>query len=160
MLLLPVAKEEDYNASNSSLMFTKYSSFTHNTATEGGGIYMKSSVLDIVGTISFQQNMAYYRYGGGIYAGSSSLYLCGDIKFKENSAELSGGGMHADGSRLNFCEKSSTLFEGNLVPRGGGFFISYNTIKAHKHILFNNNMASSGGDISCMALYIWVFIYS
>ena len=132
-------------ASNSSLMFTKCSSFTHNTATEGGGIYMKSSVLDIVGTISFQQNMAYHRYGGGIYAGSSSLYLCGDIKFKENSAELSGGGMHADGSRLNFCEESSTLFEGNLAFRGGGLFVSRGTIKAHGHILFNNNMASENG---------------
>ena len=68
--------------------------------------------------------------------------------------------MHADGSCLNFCEESSTLFERNLAFRGGGLFISYGTIKAHGHILFNNNMANSnGGDISCMALYIWVFIY-
>ena len=135
-------------ASNSSLMFRGYSLFTHNTAKEGGGIYMKSSTLDVVGTISFQQNMVFYGYGGGVYAEKSSLHLCGDIKFRENSAVL-GGGMHADGSHLNFCEESSTLFEGNSASRGGGLFISHGIIKAHGHILFNNNLAEhNGGGIS------------
>ena len=82
---------------------------------------MKSSVLDIVGTISFQQNMAYYRYEGGIYAESSSLLLCRDIKFRENSAEFSGGGMHADGSCLNFCEESSTFLKETWLLEGVDF---------------------------------------
>ena len=108
-------------ATNSNLIFRGYSLFTHNTAKEGGDIYMKSSTLDVVETLSFQQNRAFYGFGGGIYAKSSSLLLCGDIKFRENSAEFSGGGMHADGLCLNFCEESSTLFEGNLAFRGPGW---------------------------------------
>ena len=134
-------------AFNSTLMFRGYNSFTHNTATEGGAIYMKTSTLDVVGTISFQQNVVFYGHGGGIFAECSFLHLCGDIRFKENSA-VQGGGMHADGSHLNFCEESSTLFEGNSASMGGGLFISYGIIKAHGHILFNNNMASDGGGIS------------
>ena len=134
--------------SKSTIMFRGSSSFTHNTATEGGGIYMKSSTLDIVETLTFQQNAVYHGFGGGIYTASSFLHLCGDIRFSENSAVL-GGGMHADGSRLNFCEESSTLFEGNSAFMGGGLLISYGIMKAHGHILFNNNMArENGGGIS------------
>ena len=59
MVLLPIAKEEDYVSTNSNLIFRGYSSFAHNTAKNGGGIYMKSSTLDVVETLSFQQNRAY-----------------------------------------------------------------------------------------------------
>ena len=45
MVLLPIAKEEDYVSTNSNLIFKGYSLFTHNTAKYGGGIYMKSSTL-------------------------------------------------------------------------------------------------------------------
>ena len=40
-------------ASKSNLMFRGYSSFTHNRVTKGGGIYMKSSVLNTIGIICF-----------------------------------------------------------------------------------------------------------
>ena len=135
-------------ASNSSLIFRDYSSFTHNTAKEGGGMYMKSSTLDVLGIIRFQ-NMVSHRFGGGIYAESSYLHLCGDVRFKENLAVFSGGGMHANNLHLNFCEESSTEFEGNSASRGGGIFIFRGIIKAHGHILFIDNTASEyGGGIS------------
>ena len=137
-------------ASNSSLLFTKCSSFTHNTAKEGGGIYMKSSTLDVVGTLSFQQNMAFNGFGGGIYAESGSLHFCGDTKFRKNYAEYIGGGMYADGLCLNFCEESSTLFEGNSAQmKGGGVFICLCLMKVHGYIFFSSNIVNSqGGGVS------------
>ena len=57
--------------------------------------------------------------------------------------------MHAKNLHLNFCEESSTEFEGNSAHRGGGVFIFRGMIKARGHILFINNMASEyGGGIS------------
>ena len=49
-------------------MFLRYDSFAHNTAMEGGGICLKGNALDINGTMSIQDNVAYRKYGGGINA--------------------------------------------------------------------------------------------
>ena len=95
-------------ASNSNLIFRGYCSFTHNRATKGGGIYMKSSVLNTIGIICFRQNVVFNGGGGGIYAESSSLHFYGFTRFEENLAEHQGGGMYADGLYIYFCEESSS----------------------------------------------------
>ena len=131
-------------ATNSTLKFGVSSLFAHNRAREGGGIYMKNSVLDVVGTIRFQQNEA-YRFGGGILVHNSSLRLCGSTSFDGNSALIPGGGMWADSSHIYFCVESSTVFEENWAFFGGGVHFSGTVIKVRGYSIFKNNKAGLGG---------------
>ena len=129
-------------------MFRGYNLFTHNRATEGGGIYMRNSVLNVVGNIRFQQNKA-YRLGGGIYAQNSSLRLCGSTSFEENLALFLGGGMFANSLHIYSCVESSTLFEENWALSGGGVHFSGGVMEVHGYIIFKSNIAKLlGGGIS------------
>ena len=84
----------------------------------GGGVFVQRGNLSITGSSSFSGNSA--RNGGGVNAQySSNVYISGNTNFSGNSAGRYGGGVRAQFSS-NVYISGNTIFSGNSASEGGG----------------------------------------
>ncbi len=96
-------------------VYTKLSNvFMHNSATNGGAIFIHEGSLRVTGNTTFEGNYAIY-YGGGIYSNGSELYFKADTQFKNDSAETEGGGIS-----VNHYTEGSITFTDSFAVSGGG----------------------------------------
>ena len=112
---------------NSSVCFSGTSTFSHNSAFEGGAVNTDAIfILTFNGTNNFINNSAEW-YGGAIHAETnSSLRFKGTTNFSYNSADYDGGAIDAYRSvLLTFVGTSS--FSSNLAVQGGAITAFINT---------------------------------
>ena len=92
-----------------------------NTSQEGGAVTSFQSEIVFMGTANLMYNTAIR--GGAISATQSKLYMYGDITVSHNTASVSGGGIYAYQSELNFKKKFNVnISRNNATDRGGGIY--------------------------------------
>ena len=114
----------------------------------GGGVFARRSNLSITGSSSFSGNSA--SDGGGVSAwGSSNVYISGNTTFSGNSAN-DGGGVSAQ-YRSNVYISGNTTFSGNSASYGNGGGVSARAssyVDISGNTTFSVNAASYGGGVS------------
>ena len=122
--------------------------FDHNSAGEGGAIWLEKSNLTSNANVTFLGNSAKYT-GGGVYAFDSSMQFMGFTTFASNGASLAGGGLVIQNSSL-VCNGTTnfTLNKGgsNIPSVGGGLDAQdYAVVRLSGNVYFKENEASYGG---------------
>ena len=138
----------------SNLSITGSSSFSGNSAWDGGGVYARySSNVYISGNTTFSGNLA-KRYGGGVSAwNSSNVNISGNTTFSGNSAGWNGGGVTA-WRRSNVYIIGNTIFSGNSASRDGGgvsAWYSSNVYISGNTTLSGNSARRYGGGLSAQS---------
>ena len=145
---------------------------TNNTATSGGGIFLRESTLFVNEPIKIYHNTA--QDGGGIYAYSSRVEFQ-SVQMKNahgqplpsnthseiahNIAE-NGGGIHAVSSSIKLTRSHVNIDSNTANTSGGGVYLQqssklylFKTVEAYRtqdryvKLMINNNLAQYGGGI-------------
>ena len=140
----------------SNITFDEYTKFTNNlhmhdtSVEEGGAVTSFQSEIVFAGTVDIMYNEVRNGYGGAILLSESKIYTCGDTVIAHNTA-LSGGGIYAYQSELNF--KGTTSITENVgTVKGGGIYAVGSAIKlTGGRLQFTENRAEKGGGI-CLEL--------
>ena len=135
---------------------------TNNTATSGGGIFLRESTLFVKEPIKIYQNRA--QNGGGIYAYSSTVeFQMVDAhsypsEIAHNIAE-NGGGIHAVSTTIKLTHSYVNIDSNTAKASGGGVYLQQSSklylFKEDEEfqdqlfvkLLINNNLAKYGGGI-------------
>ena len=132
--------------------------FTRNSASQGGALDTRRSVITIRGysKVTFSKNYAYNQ--GGVLTTYFDTILIEEnsvVQFIENSVTNTGGGaVHSHSSKITFNGKSSVTFKNNSAGEGGGGAIMMRslgssplqiTFTGYSTVLFNNNSAKTAG---------------
>ena len=132
----------------SNLSITGSSSFSGNSAYDGGGVSARGrSNVTISGNTTFSGNSARHGDGGGVSANySSNVYISGNTTFSGNSASY-GGGVSAECS--NVYISGNTTFGGNSARRyGGGVSAIYSSnVNISGNTIFIGNSGIVGGGV-------------
>ena len=135
----------------SILSITGSSSFSDNSASNGGGVSAQvSSNVNISGKTTFSDNSA--RDGGGVSAWhSSTVNISGNTTFSGNSASQYGGGggvSARDSSNVNIS--GNTTFSGNSARWGGGVsaLVSSNVNISGNTTFSDNSVRKNGGGMT------------
>ena len=122
---------------------------TNNTASLGGGIYLRESTMTVSHPIEISQNTA--DYGGGIYAFLSSIESTSEkvnnhIMITNNNVSQSGGGICAIASTIKTYRALVNIDLNTALVNGGGIYASASTIKiSRSHVTLDSNTASFNG---------------
>ena len=103
---------------------------TNNTASLGGGIYLRESTMTVSHPIEISQNTA--DYGGGIYAFLSSIEFISEevnkqVMITNNNARHSGGGICAIASTIKVSYSFVNINSNTALVNGGGMYIDQST---------------------------------
>ena len=110
---------------SSNVNISGKTTFSDNSAHYGGGVSAwHSTNVNISGNTTFSDNSARYGGGGGVSAWhSSNVNISGNTTFSDNSAWYCGGGVSSrDSSNVNIS--GNTTFSGNSARYGGGGGVS------------------------------------
>lgn len=114
-------------------------SFTGNTQSIAGGIYVDSSALEL-DSCTFQNNFGYQ--GGAIaVTGSSSLLLANTTQFTNNTGQQGGALSVTAGSLV----MQNSMFSNNSCTSGGAIYLEGAIVAAISDSSFANNSAASNG---------------
>ena len=122
---------------------------TNNTASLGGGIYLRESTMTVSHPIEISRNTA--DYGGGIYAflsliESTSEKVNNHVMITNNNASQSGGGIYAIASTIKTSRSLVNIDLNTASVNGGGIYTSASTIKiSRSHFTLDSNTASVNG---------------
>ena len=134
-----------------------------NTASFGGGIYLRESTMTVSHPIEISHNTA--DYGGGIYAYLSSINFISEtvnkhVVITNNKASQSGGGICAVATIIEISRSYVKIDSNTASINGGGMYIEQGTrvnllkheyvYQFHDQIIFisiSNNSAQYGGGI-------------
>ncbi len=146
-------------AETSGVMSFYDSEFAHNTASRGGGLYLKgikNSVYANIYNIYIHNNSATGN-GGGIYLdgnGKSNAISIYDARICDNTSNSNGGGIYAQSSAL-LNLYGGTISGNTCTGNGGGIRLTsstYCTIAVYKNTTYiKENTADVGGGISSSA---------
>ncbi len=135
-----------------SLTTIKKTSFINNEAVEfGGAIFVDNGILDISNTTTFSGNTA--KQGGAIYAKNSGTDTAPstvkNTTFTANKAENGyGGAICAENSNFTIAESafgSDVIQEGNTAKYGGAIGLKNSTLEILGNTTFVNNTSSIRG---------------
>lgn len=120
--------------------------FTYNTASgNGGGIYIVSSVIDLIIGGEFIENFAVN--GGGLYVTESEISSLELLNLNLNEAGVNGGGILLYQSHINLI--LSKLFNNSSANFGAGIYIEGIHISSNANKIINclivDNIANSHG---------------
>ena len=139
----------------SNLNITGNSSFSGNSAWDGGGVSAwDSSNVNISGNTTFSGNSASHGVGGGVSAwDSSNVYISGNTTFSGNSASHGVGGGVSAWDSSNVYISGNTTFSGNSASHGVGGGVSAwesSNVYISGNTTFNGNSATyrDGGGVS------------
>ena len=141
---------------------------TNNTATSGGGIFLRESTLFVNEPIKINQNTA--QIGGGIYAYSSRVEFrsvqmineYGPNKQSEIAHNIAqnGGGIYAVSSTIELTQSYVNIDSNTANTSGGGVYLQqssklylfktyeeYMTQDRYVTLMIHNNLAEYGGGI-------------
>ncbi|XP_064389191.1 uncharacterized protein LOC135337227 [Halichondria panicea] len=142
---------------------------TNNTATSGGGIFLRESTLFVNEPIEINQNTAHN--GGGIYAYSSrvefkSVQMVGADTYPNKQSEIAhniaenGGGIYAVSSSVELTQSYVNIDSNTAATKGGGVYLQQGSkLYIYKNdpdisakdplvkLMINNNLAQYGGGI-------------
>ncbi|XP_064388888.1 probable outer membrane protein pmp6 [Halichondria panicea] len=148
---------------------------TNNTATSGGGIFLRESTLFVNEPIKIYHNTA--QDGGGIYAYSSRVEFqsvqmknaFGNLLPPNKQSELAhniaenGGGIHAISSTIKLTQSYVNIDSNTANTSGGGVYLQkssklylFKTVEVYQYyrtqdryvkLMINNNLAQYGGGI-------------
>ena len=125
------------------------SSFTENSAPNGGAIFADAVEMNIVDS-TLENNVALSGYGGAIVLHNpplTTLNISGNTTISGNTAGTSGGGIHGCGV---ITISNSTKIENNSAALdGGGIYVSDGKLFVTGGS-FENNSANNGGAISAL----------
>ena len=116
---------------------------TNNTASLGGGIYLRESTMTVSHPIEISHNTA--DYGGGIYAYLSSIEFTSEkvnkqVMITNNNASQSGGGICAIASTIKISHSFVNINLNTALVNGGGMYIDQST----KIYLLKTNLEKIG----------------
>ncbi len=147
---------------------------TNNTATSGGGIFLRESTLFVNEPITIYHNTA--QDGGGIYVYSSRVEFQPSVplvdargipippnkqsEIAHNIAENNGGGIYAVSSTIELTQSYVNIDSNTANASGGGVYLQQNSkLNIFKNsvelpgdeyyvkLMINNNLAQYGGGI-------------
>jgi predicted outer membrane repeat protein len=122
--------------------------FSENTAeNRGGGIYSYSRTTPVkLNNVTFENNQA-GEMGGGMATFGGCSELA-DVTFTGNKAESGGGGFDYRGQG-NYLTMVNSIFSGNESSYGGGFHVDMadDDQLTLTNVLFSGNIAQFGGGI-------------
>ena len=103
---------------------------TSNTASLGGGIYLRESTMTVSHPIEISQNTA--DYGGGFYVYLSSIEFTSEKVNKQamitnNDASQSGGGICAIASTIKISRSHVIIDSNTASANGGGMYLKQNS---------------------------------
>jgi hypothetical protein len=121
---------------------------------DGGGVWMERSVLSTASPLRVTDNTA-GGYGGGVFLRSSQLDLLGtELTIGSNRAVIGGGGLHAEGTAQSTtrdagaCGGPCVRIEDNVVTStainegaGGGLFLRDQATLGWDRVLIRSNRA-------------------
>ena len=115
---------------------------TNNTASLGGGIYLRESTMTVSHPIGISHNTA--DYDGGIYAFLSSIEFTSEeinkqIMISNNNARQSGGGICAIASTIKTSRSYVNIDSNTALVNGGGMYLKQNS----RVTLLKHNMESN-----------------
>ena len=128
----------------------KGNSFTNNSATNGGAVYIESSAGTSVVNLennSFIGNSAGVN-GGAIWMVLVSATFTGTHFFEQNSATSRGGAIYIESSNLTF---GTSMFVGNLANEGGALFSNSSSATLAESRFIQNVANIGGGAVSIKA---------
>ena len=118
-------------AQDSSMNFTKTTTFFNNSANggTGGGLFAENTTISFSGNVKFVNNSAFF--GGAIYVESCVLYFNRNASFEGNLATDSGGAIYIQSlpetfgysSKLYLNPNSTVRFWKNSATIGGAIFV-------------------------------------
>ncbi|MGV3485129.1 MAG: DUF2341 domain-containing protein [Planctomycetaceae bacterium] len=114
---------------------------TSNTASEGGGIYVKDGLVTV--TSSTIANNSSTHSGGGIYNENGDLLLWSSAVL-QNSAVDDGGGIYKKGAGATLELINVTVSGNNSLKKGGGIYAKDAATILHSTIAYNSS-ADGGG---------------
>ena len=116
---------------------------TNNTASLGGGIYLRESTMTVSHPIEISQNTA--DYGGGIYVYLSTIEFTSEeinkqVMIANNNASQSGGGICAIASTIKISHSFVNINSNTALVNGGGMYID----QSSKIYLLKRNLEING----------------
>ena len=119
------------------------STFSGNSAPDGGGIFNSGGTLDVTNS-TFSDNRSTVDYGGAFANGSFSTATVSDSTFSGNSAATEGGAIRNDGT----LEVTNSTFSNNSANlHGGGIWQGSQTSLTVTDSTFSGNSATDGAGI-------------
>ena len=148
-------------AINSVLEFEGKCEFMHN----GGAIWASRSSIQFKspGTVEIKGNDA--TNGGGIFLVESQLNISSSVYMSGNMALQTGGGIYAYRSKVSYKSRENTMtINNNAAQNGGGLALVSSTLDVHQSVVvFQNNTAYQGGGAAYLeqrsTLYLHVTKY-
>lgn len=128
----------------------------------GGGIFQQNSTVtfDMPSNIEFIENSA-MLFGGAISINRSELMVLGRALFEKNFAKSGGGALNGQQNSKILCNSSREriIFKNNYLDyqnsKGGAIFTNSSYVEL-EGILFERNMAGSGGAIASKDIYLHI----
>ncbi|WP_293298040.1 right-handed parallel beta-helix repeat-containing protein [Pedobacter sp. UBA4863] len=121
------------------------SSFTGNTARDGGGLFINSNVNATVENNSFKLNLANATAtgnGGGAYIAGATVTLK-DNSFSENVSNGSGGGTYITGVTITI--EDNNFKKNTSGASGGGMYLNASISSIVQNNRFYENIATAAG---------------
>ena len=127
--------------SGSTATWYGISTFTGNTAVDGGAMYVKDSTSTCIGTAMIALNSA-SDWGGAQYAFRSTVSWLGETRFSDNSANVSGGAVCAFYSNISWVGETSFL-NNSASKEGGALCVSLSSVSlAGETEVLNNSVCA------------------
>ena len=154
---------------NSALLFSSSVLFQYNQAIAyfayGGGIFQQNSTVmfEVQSNVAFIENSAIFS-GGAISINSSELMILGRALFEKNFAKSGGGALNGQQNSRILCNNSREriIFQNNYVDyqnekisSGGAIFTNLSHLEL-EGVLFERNVAGSGGAIASKDIYLHI----
>ena len=140
----------------SSVILRGENTFLNNRAGQGGAILATESKIIFYGITVIANNTATSSNGGGISIQQSELEVKGSCFIVQNGAQR-GGGVHTRSSTLAVYQRGLLQFISNIADKGGGIYLELNSklyiLKLYSNsyseseniMIFSDNHANYGG---------------
>ena len=139
----------------STVILNGVTTLSNNQARQGGAVLASESTIVFYGRTIIVMNMATVSNGGGLSLRHSDLEIKGNVMISDNYAEK-GGGLHARSSTITVYEQGTLHFGSNRAENGSGMYLEVNPnvyllkkeFKNSKIFLtFTGNNAKFGGAV-------------
>ena len=147
-------------SNDSTASWNSETTFTKNTATSGGAVFIYKCTVNFNGKTTFHANAASIGQGGAVSIGFSNAYFRDDVIFVGNAA-LRFGGAVAVMAAISASDRGSqlvlegpTVFENNTCEANGGGLGMIGGVLVQlptTEIIFSGNRAAIAGG----AIFMW-----
>ena len=141
----------------SNVIFTGAISLSNNQARHGGAILVTGSKVMLYGDTTIANNTATDSNGGGIFLYQSELEIKGNCNISDNHARK-GGGIHTTSSTIAIYKPATLQFINNTAINGSGLYLQVypklyilktpiGSSRKYDAIIFSGNHANYGGAV-------------